>query len=83
MPTPSMSPRNRPLASISTALLVGCGWLTSGTLPSRLGENELPSARASGVPAAATTSWFSATSRTCLCTCWNSTTCCPPLPLIG
>ena len=34
-----MSPTNSDVASTSTALLCGCGWLATGAAPSRLGEN--------------------------------------------
>jgi hypothetical protein len=49
-----MSFRNRLFRSTSTDLAVGCGWLNTAALASRLGENAASSARASGVPAGAT-----------------------------
>jgi len=72
-----------PLASTSTLPLSGCGWLTTGALPSRLGEYDAATARASGVPGAATASVLRASSRTVWCTRLNSTSCGPPAPLTG
>ena len=48
-----MSPRNSGAASTSTDLRSGCGRLSTGVLPSRLGENACATERASGVPAVA------------------------------
>src|SRR5512140_342014 len=48
-----MSVISSALASISTDLRSGCGWLASGAEPSRLSENERLTERSSGLPALA------------------------------
>ena len=68
-----MSLTNRPLASTSTVLRCGCGALATAVLASRLGEKAADTARASGVPAWAMNSLFTANRRTWLCTLWNLT----------
>src|SRR5574343_553966 len=75
MDMPSRSVTNSALASISTALDSGCGWLSTGLLPSRLSENDACMARASwlGVPGSYCS--LRATIWTWLAMRRNSTTC--------
>ena len=70
-----MSLTNRLLASTSTVLRSGWGALATAVLASRLREKAAATACASGVPALAMNSLFTASRRTWLWTLWNSTIC--------
>ena len=70
---PSVSPRNRLLASISTPCDVPSGWLATGVLPTRLTEYAASTANACGVPGLARNVSLSATSCTRLWILRNST----------
>ncbi len=72
---PSMSLTNSAFSSTSTDFAVGCGWLATGALASRLGENAAATARPSGVPAFAMKRVLRAIIWTWLWTRRNSMTC--------